>query len=56
MRACLEAWIHRQWAKCGLFAWLLSPLSLIFLLITRIRKKRITPVKVPVPVVVVGNI
>ena len=56
MRASLEAWIHRQWAKRGLFALLLSPFSLIFLLITRIRKSRITPVKVPVPVVVVGNI
>lgn len=56
MRARLESWLHRQWAKCGLFAWLFSPLSLIFLLISRSKRRNAQPEKLPVPVVVVGNI
>ncbi len=56
MRAKFEAWIHRQWAKRGLFALLLSPFSLLFLLAIKIRRSHIVPVKLPVPVVVVGNI
>lgn len=54
--ANLEAWAHRQWSHRGLFAWLLSPLSLLFLAITRSRKKRIVPQRLDVPVIVVGNI
>lgn len=56
MRAKFEAWIHRQWAKHGIFALLLSPFSLLFLLAIKIRRSRIVPAKLPVPVVVVGNI
>ncbi len=56
MRAKFEAWIHRQWAKRGLLALLLSPFSLLFLLAIKIRRSRIVPVKLPVPVIVVGNI
>ena len=56
MRASLEAWIHRQWAKRGLLAFALSPFSLVFLLIARLRRRRTTPIKLPVPTIVVGNI
>ncbi len=56
MRAKLEAWIHREWAKRGLVPLVLSPFSLLFLLASRIRKNGITPTKVGVPVIVVGNI
>jgi len=56
MRAAIEAWIHRQWAKRGLLALLLSPFSLIFLIAVRWHFQRIRPVRVAVPVVVVGNI
>lgn len=56
MRAKFEAWIHRQWAKRGLLALVLSPFSLLFLLGIKLRRSRIVPVKLPVPVIVVGNI
>lgn len=56
MRANLESWIHKQWTHRGLVAWATAPLSLLFLSIARSRRKKIKPVKMPVPVVVVGNI
>ena len=56
MRARLESWLHRQWAKCGLFAWLFSPLSLLFLIISQSKRRNACPEKLSVPVVVVGNI
>lgn len=55
-RARIEAWLHKQWAKCGLFAWLLSPLSLIYLCVSQTKARDAVPEKLPVPVVVVGNI
>ena len=55
-RAGLEAWAHRQWASRGPVAWLLSPLSLVFLAVSRSRRERTVPNRLPVPVVVVGNI
>ncbi len=56
MRAGIESWLHRQWTKRGLLACALSPLSLIFLSASRKRRARIVPQKLPVPVVVVGNV
>ncbi len=56
MRAELESWLHGQWSKKGLLSLVLSPLSLAYLAVSRARMKRIRPVKLPVPVVVVGNI
>ncbi len=56
LRADLEAWAHRQWASRGPVAWLLSPLSLVFLAVSRSRRERTVPNRLPVPVVVVGNI
>ena len=56
MRATFESWLHRQWTKRGLLAWALSPLSLIFLCVARNRRLKTQPHKLPVPVVVVGNI
>ena len=52
----LENWIHRQWDHFGLTAALLSPLSLLFYGISRSRAHRMLPQRLPVPVVVVGNI
>ena len=56
LRAGLEAWAHRQWAHRGLVACALSPLSLLFRAISRSRQNRTVPNRLPVPVVVVGNI
>lgn len=56
MRAEFESWLHTQWSKKGLLSLALSPLSLIYLAASRLRARRIHPVKLPVPVVVVGNI
>lgn len=56
MRATFESWLHRQWTKRGLLAWALSPLSLVFLCASRNRRLRSQPHRLPVPVVVVGNI
>lgn len=56
MRATFESWLHRQWTKRGLLAWALSPLSLIFLCAARNRRLKTQPHRLPVPVVVVGNI
>ena len=56
MRATFESWLHRQWTKRGLLAWALSPLSLIFLCVARNRRLKTQPHRLPVPVVVVGNI
>ncbi len=48
--------LHRQWAKKGLFALLLSPFSFVFLCVSRYRAMHAQPERLPVPVVVVGNI
>lgn len=56
MRAAIEAWLHRQWSKRGLFAWALSPLSALYLVISRAKFKNSDSIRVGVPVVVVGNI
>lgn len=56
IRAHLEAWAHRQWSARGPVAWLLTPLSLVYMAASRSRRKRTVPNHLPVPVVVVGNI
>lgn len=56
MKAKLEAWIHGQWAGRGLVPCLLYPLSKIFQAVSAAKKTGADPVKLPVPVVVVGNI
>ena len=56
MRAELESWLHGQWSKKGVLALALSPLSLIYLAAVKNRARRIHPEKLPVPVIVVGNI
>jgi tetraacyldisaccharide 4'-kinase len=53
--------IDRLWRRRGILAWLLLPLSLVFFLLTSLRRALyragvIAPVRLPVPVVVVGNI
>lgn len=54
--AKLEAWAHRQWAHRGPVAWLLSPLALAFMVVSRSRQRRTVSNHLSVPVVVVGNI
>ena len=56
MRASIESWLHRQWTKRGAMAIALSPLSLIFMCVAKNRRMRTVPTRLPVPVVVVGNI
>lgn len=56
MSARLEAWVHRMWAGRGPAACLLSPLSLVFRGIAAVRRSRTRAERLPVPVVVVGNI
>lgn len=56
MRATLESWIHKQWAKRSLLTALLSPFSLVFLAAANRGRKNTKPQKLPVPVIVIGNI
>lgn len=56
MSANLEAWVHRMWAGRGPAACLLSPLSLVFRAAAHLRRCRTRAERLPVPVVVVGNI
>ncbi len=57
MRAALEAFLHNTvWSHRGIAACLLYPFSLVYRTIARARAARVTPVDLPVPVVVVGNI
>lgn len=56
VKASLEGWIHRQWSHRGIVPCLLYPLSELFELISRSRARRAVPQRLPVPVVVVGNI
>lgn len=56
MRSAIESTLHKIWSHRGLVASVLYPLSLVYLAIARSRTKKITPVQLPVPVVVVGNI
>ena len=54
--AKLESWIHRQWSHRGLVPCLLRPLSLIYNAVHAGRMRSAAPRRLPVPVVVVGNI
>ena len=56
MRAKLESWLHNQWTKRGLMAITMAPLSLLFMGVAAARRKKLKPAKLPVPVVIVGNI
>lgn len=56
MRAAVERALHSVWSHRGLAASLLYPLSLVYLAVARRRARRTTPVELPVPVLVVGNI
>lgn len=56
MRAAVERVLHDVWSHRGIAASLLYPFSLVYLAIARRRAARTTPVELPAPVVVVGNI
>ena len=48
--------MHRIWRTRGPVAWLLSPLSLIFMAEAARRRRNARPRRLPVPVIVIGNI
>lgn len=56
MQVQLETFLHKQWDRKGLISWLLLPASAAFLSMAASRRRKTIPVKVGVPVVVVGNI
>lgn len=56
IRPKIENWLHQQWSHVGLLSAVLSPLSLVFYSIARTRARRTVANRLPVPVVVVGNI
>ena len=56
MRAQLESLLHHQWDRRGPISWLLLPFSGLFMLGATIKRRRTVSKKLPVPVVVVGNI
>lgn len=60
-RSSLETTFHRIWQRRGALAYLLWPLSMLFLLLSSLRRfgyRRgwLKSVRVPLPVIVVGNI
>ena len=52
----IEAWLRGVWAHRGPVACLLYPLSLIYKAVSQSKRRSTKPQKLPVPVVVVGNI
>lgn len=56
MHAVIEAWVHAQWAKRGALPCALLPLSWIYRAVAGYKKRHTVPVRLPVPVIVVGNI
>ncbi len=60
LKSKLEAWLQLQWLKRGIWAWCMVPWALIFGLIIKIRQawfaNQNNQTRIPVPVVVVGNI
>lgn len=58
VRTHLEHWLHKQWAKRGLFSWLLRPLSgisALYIYHKQQQPRQPLPHKRP-PIIVVGNI
>ncbi len=60
-RSSAEAVLIRAWQRRGLLAWLLLPVSLMYRLLTALRRRLyanglLASSRVPVPVVVVGNL
>ncbi|HAW45235.1 MAG TPA: tetraacyldisaccharide 4'-kinase [Sutterella sp.] len=56
MRAFIESTIHEIWRTRGPIAWLLLPASALFLAVSRKRRQNAKPQRLPVPVIVIGNI
>lgn len=55
----LARWLQRQWfeqRRLSPALWLLLPLSALFALLAGLKRRRTQPQRLPVPVVVVGNI
>jgi tetraacyldisaccharide 4'-kinase len=49
-------WIERHWERITPVSALLYPVSLLYAAVASIRRATITPVRLPVPVIVVGNL
>lgn len=54
--AKLESWVHRQWAQRGIVPCLLYPLTFLYRAAAAQKRRSTVPHRLPVPVVVVGNI
>ncbi|HVL07727.1 MAG TPA: tetraacyldisaccharide 4'-kinase, partial [Burkholderiaceae bacterium] len=57
----ISSFITRQWQRRGVLAWSLLPLGLLFRVIASLRRAAyrrgwLTSVRVPVPVVIIGNV
>ncbi len=58
LRASIEHWLHQQWAKRGLYSWLLRPLSRLSGLYIQYKKNQPRtplPTSRP-PIIIVGNV
>lgn len=57
----LSIWLHKQWQKRGVFAWLMYPLSVLYCVVMSLRRELydsglLTSHQVGRPVIVVGNL
>ena len=57
----LAGWLHRQWLRRGLWAWVMAPFSLVTYLVLAIRHVSLRTIaahspRAPIPVIMVGNL
>jgi tetraacyldisaccharide 4'-kinase len=57
----LVSWLHQQWLRRGLWAWVMAPFSLVAYLVLAIRRISMRTIaaqspRAPVPVIMVGNL
>ena len=60
-RVKFSIWLHKQWQKRGIFAWLMYPLSVLYCVVMSLRRELydsglLTAHRVGRPVIVVGNL
>ena len=57
----LVGWLHRQWQRRGIWAWLMAPFSLVAYLVLALRHLSLRSIaansaRAPIPVIMVGNL
>lgn len=57
----LVGWLHRQWLRRGLWAWVMAPFSLVAYLVLTVRHISLRSIaahspRAPIPVIMVGNL